>query len=1026
MSVESTQQPSFTVTAGILPLDPTSELSSAPDIARSPSPSTCDSTANRFENSTEPNVARVRGLDDEQSESLQQWTETQRKANGRLSVERAASIAEGTKNEDGHEIPDGLQEADDDVTGNGRPSLDELRKLSETQISSNADVPDPANENDNDNAELDNVSTPANSLPPQNNELLTDPSMAPAKRTDARPSPSMVKHARTPLQPVNDFSPHKTRKFAMPTASKVPLGMKRRVPAPRDEPDSFADNHVAPPKPPVERLTRMLEGYKSVQSDVLEDDKEEELEVPAWEGSVMKAQETDETGPDTMGVGSASNGPHEGSNGHGASDPSQASQSVPQVSPERPDPSAESPTSRWLAFPTSPVTRPKRFGGMLDSQSSESMPGDVQFSQHEDLESQRSTHSIPIIATQSMPRQMAYLSSPPASPDPSHHTQSHSIGTYSRHTHSTVQTNSGSVHRHSTDQKGTTQEPTQLVTEDEVDADPTPPLAPPSPTSAGTRRALPSARAWRAGRAVISQPADGPSKRAEVADGPSTVATPQAKQALRQATTGPPLALEETFVDPDQEQSDWRASSPAPPPLVHPSSPPLSPPGPSDRVHEDVGPPPGHPMEATYIDPTITSLPPPAPRRSTPRQYGKQKVTERHSPSSPTPRGPATPESTAGPPRLPSKADIEMEDAGSTSRSPAPPGPARPTTTKSGRVPKRKRRDSSASMSGSSSSSEELDPLDESYRPVLKTASKLKSRSSSKAVNPNLKRVKRDSRSSSTSCRTSGSTSVSAAAGPSIPLTTPPPSSPPISNYVLAYWHPNWFVGRVRGMDSGRYEIDFEDETFTDVATDRVRRGILRKGDKVKTTENKLDEYEVMEDWHGEQRGVKVRGGRYIPLKKLFVRNAVVKSDFTDRIITPRELGFDADSLPPPVRTVSGPIKPAVSTPSSDIFSGKVFIITSMHTADSKYQARQKRFIDDKIVRNGGKYCDQWEDLFDLPASGFGSTLASTSAPFLLQETQSAALTPKMLVSLAKGIPCLSVSYVDDAIADPNVSSPST
>lgn len=222
-------------------------------------------------------------------------------------------------------------------------------------------------------------------------------------------------------------------------------------------------------------------------------------------------------------------------------------------------------------------------------------------------------------------------------------------------------------------------------------------------------------------------------------------------------------------------------------------------------------------------------------------------------------------------------------------------------------------------------------------------------------------------------------------------------------------------------MENGRYEIDFEDETFTDVATDRVRRGVLRKGDKVKTTDIKTDEFEVMEDWQGEQRGVKIRGGRYIPLKNLFVRNAIVKSDFTDRIITPRDLGFDADATIPPPRTASGPVK-TTSTSSSDIFAGKVFIITSMHTADSKYQARQKKFIDEKIVRNGGKYCDQWEDLFDLPASGFGSTLASTSAPFLLQETQSAALTPKMLVSLAKGIPCLSVSYIDDAIADPSVS----
>lgn len=1014
MSVEETQQPSFTVTAGILPLQPNFNV---PDTPRSPSPSSYGSVANRFEASTQLN-SRPNGIvEEEQSESLQQWSVMQQKANEGMSGERENGIGPSAGNGPNEKE---MTERDRGVTPAGHND----EKPSDGRMSSDGDVPDPTSEGPsvNHDAELDNVSSPTDSPPLPNPDQIGKTSIRTPNGVNSKLSPATIKHARTPLQPVNDYSPHKSRNFTMPSSSTTPLGMRRRLPQPRDDQDSFAEDRAPPPRPPVERLAQMLEGYQSGLVESSAEQAEGADQVPDWEDTAMKPEETV---ADHMGtletasiVNSQMNGAEVITNGQAPSDPSQASQSVPQLSPEPPDPSLESPTRRWLKFPTSPPPRRKRFAGMLDSQSSQSMPGDMSFSQHEDLESQQSIHSVPIVATQSMPRQTAYFSSPPPSPDA--HTHSHSTGTHSRHSHGTIQTTSSSIRQQTMGTMGTTQEATQIVTEDELVAAPSPP--PVSSTSAPTRRALPSARAWRAGRAVISQPTDRPNAMTVVTEGPSTVAAPQAALALRQATAGPPAALKKTSMDPGQNQPDEDSGPPAQVPTPPGSSPPQTSSRAQSRARQSSMPPVSdQPMEATFVDPTITSLPPPPPHRTTPRKYGKQKAVAPMSQSSPTIDNQplATPHPTAGPSRPSADGDVHMEDA-PTSRSASPASPPRPPT-KSGRVPKRKRRDSSASMSNSSSSSEEIDPLDESYRPASKTGSKLKGRA--RAINPSLKRVKRDSRDSRSSSlmsrRTSGSGPVIPDA--STPLTTPPPSTPPTApEYVLAYWHPNWYIGKVRGMENGRYEIDFEDQTFTDVATDRVRRGLLRKGDKVKTAGNKADEFEVVEEWQGDKRGVKIRGGRYIPLKDLYIRNSVIKSDFTDRIITPRDLGFDADIIIPPIRPASTTIRPTPTV--SDIFAGKVFFITSMHTADTKYQARQKKFVDEKIVRHGGKFVDQWEDLFDLPGNGIGSTLAKTSAPFLLQETQSAALTPKMLVSLAKGIPCLSVSYIEDAISDPTVS----
>lgn len=326
-------------------------------------------------------------------------------------------------------------------------------------------------------------------------------------------------------------------------------------------------------------------------------------------------------------------------------------------------------------------------------------------------------------------------------------------------------------------------------------------------------------------------------------------------------------------------------------------------------------------------------------------------------------------------------------------------------------------------MSSSSSSSEDVDMYDESYRPAVTAKPPVqKSKGKGKATHPNLKRLKQANRSRSGSHTTSASNSKEATAterSTSLSEISDPEPDPVERPFVLACWYPNWFVGRVRGISQGKYDVDYADGTHSLVAVDRVRKGVLEIGDKVKSEDHKGEEFTVIEEWSGDERGIKVKGQtQRLQLSRIYIRQAVIKADFTNRITTPQELGFDYKPPIAPVPSMNTSSK-SIST-TSDIFAGKIFLITSTSSASATNKNNQKDAAS-QITRNGGKFVEKWYDLFDLPQSGFGSTLASTSAPFLIQETSQASLTPKALVSLAKGIPCLSMTYIEDVIADHSV-----
>jgi hypothetical protein len=973
MPVEETLQPSFTVTAELHPLAQLAVISQNSDAASE----SYDSYANRPLGTTaDTSDQTTTEVPDVESESLRQWTLSQQKANG--SYQESTSVR---SREEGVVKPvEGNEDTAEAVTDMAASAgaVDNYRESQSPGPDISAEMPF---ESATKGSESENVPSPINTPPPPSS-------------TAVQPlNPSIAQNRLTPafnptFQPINRYSPHKAPNFAIPSPAKPRSLFGRPKKSVVEERDSFAeDDRRIPRQQPVDKLKRLLEHYDSTSTRGDGDGEVvDAFDVPGWEEEVMKPQETvgDESAGDVAeGHGQAPAGDEKHQN-H-AEDQHQAIHTSHHD--RSPSPARSSHSNKSLS--ASPAPRQNGFGTLIESESSLGMPSEMHFTQDDDLalESQHSTHSIPNVATQSLQHNRPpYLSSPPPSPPRESTTQSDP-----RSHPSTVSTDPNNSHPSA---KGTTQEATQLVTEDELITRSTG-----SPPTFPARRALPTARARLAGRAVISQPAD--RSRPYPTDAlPHTIAAPPSRLLARRTPVPAPV-FEDTFVDPRGDGDiEMRESSP----VVEQdaSSAPQS--TAADIVTSPIPiPPVAAATEATYVDPTLTSLPPPPPKRPTPVKYGAKAIaapTREISPiPTPTPGRLATPPPTAGPSKSPHI---------SPARSPS----AQPVSTKSGRIPKRKRRESSASMSASSSSSEDVDVYDESYRPAAKPTT---NKGKGKATNPNLKRLKKGTRSRSGSHTTSASNSGKEAAGSTTPLTEV--SDTPDRPFVLACWYPNWFIGRVRGIEQGKYDIDYEDGTHSLVAVDRVRRGILRIGDKIKSEDHKGEEFTVVEEWDGDERGVKVKGHR-LALSRVYLRPAVIKADFQDRIISPQDLGFDFEPTAPSRPSMNASTK-SIST-TSDIFAGKIFFITSTSSA-SVTNKNNQRDAASLIAKHGGKFVEKWHDLLDLPTSGFGSTLTSTSAPFLIQETSQASLTPKALISLAKGIPCLSMAFIEDVIANPSV-----
>ena len=485
--------------------------------------------------------------------------------------------------------------------------------------------------------------------------------------------------------------------------------------------------------------------------------------------------------------------------------------------------------------------------------------------------------------------------------------------------------------------------------------------------------------------------------------------------------------LQATFIDAAPTSPPHDVPLVQPEAASYPGASSLPPSSPAKLVTSHPRPQPEGGLQPTYIDPRTLPTLPPAPRIS-PKQYvgrrrGKKTVMPEKDQS------------------LPPPSDVEDEttgnDAGASGAPSEAPAPASPNGQVDGhqvaedlaprRRGKRKLSQSSDFTSGGGgpdSSPAPEDPEDYTYRPVPKTNGTASKPTRSKATKLRATRAS----SASTTGRESARKKVKVGepnatpsrsgfrskrehpVTPSSPLTELP--STPRRLRVWGWWAPSkaWFPGTVTSQHDDKFHVAFDDGTSRKLTIDRLRRLELRTGDQIKAEasvgKGLLD---VAEDWNDENTTVvqvKEDGQSIGPVAvvEVCVPDKVVKERFEDRRVVPSDLGLVADNKPMTSRERS-PVK------AGDIFAGKVFLLTTSGTATMKDQEALAR----KIRKHGGKVEDDWTKLFDIPSHGFGSTLSSKVAPFLVT-IGGEGFKAKSLASLVTGIPCLASAFIDAAI----------
>jgi hypothetical protein len=249
-------------------------------------------------------------------------------------------------------------------------------------------------------------------------------------------------------------------------------------------------------------------------------------------------------------------------------------------------------------------------------------------------------------------------------------------------------------------------------------------------------------------------------------------------------------------------------------------------------------------------------------------------------------------------------------------------------------------------------------------------------------------------------------------------LTTASAASEPAANLlVLAFWPPNkaYFPGCVTERTNQEYEVRFLDKTVRTVVLQELRLCSFRVGDVVwsglkkfkwelRVEKVKLNAIEV-------SRGGKALGA--LKLKSVFVPENIIERDYEDRRVTAAMLRLPVNS-PYAATSQSRLIAAAAPSPTKSrtrIFARKIFLVTS---AAGTRHAEVDKLIED----HGGLIKSSWQAIFDLPPDGFGSRLKTDSnrTPFVIFVGTPDKMMPKLMVALAKGIPCLSSRYVEDAV----------
>lgn len=236
-------------------------------------------------------------------------------------------------------------------------------------------------------------------------------------------------------------------------------------------------------------------------------------------------------------------------------------------------------------------------------------------------------------------------------------------------------------------------------------------------------------------------------------------------------------------------------------------------------------------------------------------------------------------------------------------------------------------------------------------------------------------------------------------------------------NRVLASYGHYYYPARIIEPSGLGYKVIYDDNERRECGPDKLRKLILKRGDELEAYERQdlPTKMEVLLDWDGNERGVKcVSNGRilgYVELRFIRIRQQIIKQQFSDRLFASQSAAKS-----PARSTLRSPVKNF--TP--QVFEGMiVLILTGVEENSVEYEVKN---LSKLIEIRGGMVAKDWAQIFEpeLHLGHFKRNLGRT--PFVIPTGTRPLMTSTFMVALAKGIPVLSVKYVDAAIEEGKVS----
>ncbi|KAF8710230.1 hypothetical protein RHS03_02499, partial [Rhizoctonia solani] len=270
------------------------------------------------------------------------------------------------------------------------------------------------------------------------------------------------------------------------------------------------------------------------------------------------------------------------------------------------------------------------------------------------------------------------------------------------------------------------------------------------------------------------------------------------------------------------------------------------------------------------------------------------------------------------------------------------------------------------------------------------------------------------------------------------PSSAAPASSSLTGTRVLAWWHGgNYFFGSIVSEESkGRWEIGFDDSSSSKVPITRIRRATLQVGDSIQVNSGgglMVDATVVsVANWETKRQarvlmvhdGKEVR--RDVESRVISIPSKIVSKSWGDRM-------FEVSPAPPIKRKGVFSHSGTVSKTGSEL-TGYAFVLTikaeDVGVGEKELEGWKVK-LRTKIEGHGGTVVDEWDELFSIrgraDANGWyaeemalhyvgGSSWPDVRKVFLLSGRMGT--TPKYLMALALGVPCLSYKWVDEFLQD--------